>query len=313
VLALVHHDDDPYMSAETHTDNNSLQERKAAHKNLKVVHFTGTLPSAPAIMAVRINNPLLEQHLLTRLRVHLGKYPGLVRLFIPPLEIEGDLEEVVEGLSLAEEFDAFKEWVEAHWKMLEESQASDHPYNRIWTEQRMEDIELALASDVMLMAEDLGHVSIHQIVMEPDSHHTIFLMFDRPDAQIGETFDIEVLQEDVEREQMIGGMSARVELVPKPQIHKKYHLKLWTHQWLRRYTVVRAKLLGPAERPVSPDDGARMMLYEDTREGLRRLGWMRWHRAWRSFYTFSRGVKDRRFMAEGYIMSERVAVAKAAT
>jgi hypothetical protein len=313
VLALVHHDDDPYMSAETHTDNNSLQERKAAHKNLKVVQFTGTLPSAPAIMAVRINNPLLEQRLLTRLRVHLGDYPGLVRLFIPTLEIEGHLEEVVEGLSLAEEFDAFREWAETHWKMLEESQASDHPYNRIWTEQRMEDIELALASDVMLMAEDPQHVSIHQVVMEPDSHHTIFLMFDRPDAQIGETFDIEVLQEDVEREQMIGGMSARVELVPKPKIHEKYHLKLWTHQWLGRYTVVRATLLGPDERPVSPDDGARVMLYEDTHEGLRRLGWMRWHRAWRSFYTFLRGVKDRRFMAEGYIMSERVAEAKAET
>jgi len=45
VLALVHHVDDPYTSSETHTDTNSKDERKAAHKNLSVVQFTGTLPA----------------------------------------------------------------------------------------------------------------------------------------------------------------------------------------------------------------------------------------------------------------------------
>ena len=50
VLALVHHPDDPYVSTETNTDVNSKAERKAAHKNMTVVEFAGTLPSSPPIV-----------------------------------------------------------------------------------------------------------------------------------------------------------------------------------------------------------------------------------------------------------------------
>jgi hypothetical protein len=310
VLALLHHADDPYTSTVTHTDNNSRQERKAAHKNLKVVQFTGALPSAPAIMAIRINNALLEEHLLTRLLMHLQGYPGPVRLFIPPMDIDGHLEEMLEGLAIGQEFDKFKEWAEKHAEMIRENQCSDHPYNKLWVEQRMHDIELALASDIMLVAEDHRRVGINRIVMEPNSYHTIFIMFDRPDAEIGDTFEIELLQEDVEREQVIGGLSTRVEVVPKPRIPDKYQLRLWTHDWRRRYTVVRATLLGPDDRPVLPEEGARILFYEETREGVKRLGWMRWHRGWRTFYAFLRGVNERHFMAEGYMMDERVAMAK---
>jgi hypothetical protein len=47
--------------------------------------------------------------------------------------------------------------------------------------------------------------------------------------------------------------------------------------------------------------------------GVKRLGRMRWHRGWRSFYLFLGGVKKRRFVAEGYLMNDRVAVAKVET
>jgi hypothetical protein len=53
VLALVHHEDDPYTSSETHTDTNSKDERKAAHKNLTVVQFTGTVPE-PEVNGFRL-------------------------------------------------------------------------------------------------------------------------------------------------------------------------------------------------------------------------------------------------------------------
>ena len=41
VLALLHHASDPFTATQTVTDLLSLGERKAAHKNLKVVQFTG--------------------------------------------------------------------------------------------------------------------------------------------------------------------------------------------------------------------------------------------------------------------------------
>jgi hypothetical protein len=46
VLALVHHEDDPFTNTETNTDSLSLSERKAARKNIKVVQFSGTLPKS---------------------------------------------------------------------------------------------------------------------------------------------------------------------------------------------------------------------------------------------------------------------------
>jgi len=39
----------------------SIGERKSAHKNLKVVEFTGTVPAAPVIMIVRFHNPSVRR------------------------------------------------------------------------------------------------------------------------------------------------------------------------------------------------------------------------------------------------------------
>ncbi|MGK7915206.1 MAG: hypothetical protein AB4038_06605 [Prochloraceae cyanobacterium] len=214
VLALLHHAEDPYTSSVTHTDNNSLQERKAAHKSLKVVQFRATLASAPVIVPIRINNAFLEEHLLTRILVQLKGYPGRVRIFIPPMNIDGHFEDVLEGLNIGQEFDNFEDWAEQHQEMIRQNQDSEHPFNRLWVEQRIHDIELALASDVMLVTENPNQVGINRIVMEPNSYHTLFFLFDRPNAEIGDTFDLEFLQEDVIREQIIGGISTRVELVP---------------------------------------------------------------------------------------------------
>jgi hypothetical protein len=226
------------------------------------------------------------------------------------MEIDGDLDDMLGGLAIGQEYDEFKEWAEKHSEIIRETQGSEHPYNKLWVEQRLRDIELALASKIMLVTKDPNRVSIDRIVMKPNSSHTLFLMLDRPDAQIGDSFEIDILQEDVKKEQVIGGLSTRVELVPQPRIPTKYQLKLWTHRWFHLYTVVRATLLGPDDRPIPPDDGAKIMLYEETDEGIQRLDWMRWHRGWRSFYAFYRGVAKRHFMAEGYMMDKRVAMAK---
>jgi hypothetical protein len=57
VLALLHHLDDPYTSAITNTDQNSVQERKAAQKNLVVVEFTGKLPASTTMLRSPFTRP----------------------------------------------------------------------------------------------------------------------------------------------------------------------------------------------------------------------------------------------------------------
>jgi hypothetical protein len=146
--------------------------------------------------------------------------------------------------------------------------------------------------------------------MKPNSYHTIFLMFDRPDAQIGDTFDVEILQEDVRSEKVTGGMSVRIEIVPQPEVLEKYRLKLWTHKWRHRYTVVRASLLGTDEQAVLPDEGAKVELYVKRDNDLKHIGKMRWHRGWRTFYAFLPGDKDRHYVAFGYMKDKRVAKAE---
>src|SRR6185312_2740106 len=77
VLALVHHADDQFTNTQTNVDTLSSGDRKAAHKNLTVVQFTGTLPPAmPVVMPFRINNACLHDLLLTNINVDLNNYPG---------------------------------------------------------------------------------------------------------------------------------------------------------------------------------------------------------------------------------------------
>src|SRR5207247_6029697 len=98
VLALIHHPNDQFTATQTVTDLLSPGERKAAHKNLKVVQFTGILPPAPPVaMAVRLHNPSERRKILTTLLVRLNGYRGRVRLYLPKLELDGDIRELIEG------------------------------------------------------------------------------------------------------------------------------------------------------------------------------------------------------------------------
>ncbi len=305
VLALVHHPDDPYTSTQTHTDTNSLQERKAAHKNLTVVQFTGTLPT-PAMMMFRIYNSFLEEVLLTDLFIRLNNYPGRVRLYIPPMEFDGPIEELAEGCSVEEDFEDYELWLEQHLDMIERSEP---PYNELWVEQRLREVRLPLEFRCMLHVREPKGVALHRIQMEPDSYHTIFVLFDRPDAQIGEAFDIEMHQYDVRKERLIGGLDARVEVVPEPRIEKA-KLKLWTHDWLYGYVVIRAELYGPDGESLTPEHGAGVELAVQVEQGMtEKLGEMRWHRSWRSFYAYFRGLPPGRIVGTGLLHGKPVAKA----
>jgi hypothetical protein len=300
VLALLHHPNDQYTSTITNTDNNSLAERKAAHKNLTVVQFTGTLPAPPPIIfPFRIHNAELEQEISTGVRFSLGRYSGRGRLYSPPLKTVRPLEEMISGLKINDDFESFRAWAEEHTKMIRENLESNNPYDKDWSLQRIEDIERSIENGLMFQIEEgTDDVMLNGIQMEPDSYHTFFLALDRPEnGEIGDNYVIDILQTNEEQNNVAGGLTVRVELVKEPEMGK-YRLELWQQKWQFGYTIFRARLYDPADNLLSPDKGAAVQLLI-----LDRNRWfevqMRWHSSWNSFYYFARGLKISRVIATG--------------
>jgi hypothetical protein len=141
VLTLIHHADDQFTNTQTNVDMLSSGDRKAAHKNLTVVQFTGTLPpEMPLVLPVRIHNADLKELLLTSLVVDLNGYPGRVRVLIPRINTDGDLRDLVDGMSFGQDFEDIRLWAERHIAMIRRNQRSRRPYDRLWSKQRIEDI-----------------------------------------------------------------------------------------------------------------------------------------------------------------------------
>jgi hypothetical protein len=219
ILALLHHASDQFTASQTVTDLLSPAERKAAHKNLTVVQFTGTVPAPPpVVMPVRLHNPSLRRRILTTLDIRLHGYRGRVRVYFPKLVTEGAFEELVVGGKVGRDFDALRTWAEAHIKMIEQNQRSRTPFDREWSRQRIVDVHGALESGLMITAGRRDPIQVRNIVLDPGSYATIFLFFDRPDnAEIGSDVPIDVRQLEARSERVIGGTSARVEFVPAPK------------------------------------------------------------------------------------------------
>ncbi len=219
VLALLHHADDPFTATQTVTDLLSLGERKSAHKNLKVVEFTGTLPpAAPIAMAVRIHNPSRRRALLTSVLVRLHGYKAKVRLVLPKMRTEGELKDLVEGGKLSEDTDTFIEWANEHIRMIQKNQESRHPYNRDWSKQRIEDVQGAIEAKTIVLSTGKD-IRIRGIVLDRGGRCTFLFLLERPKGlEPGDSLPIEILQLDATGEKIIGGLQARVDIThPEPQ------------------------------------------------------------------------------------------------
>jgi hypothetical protein len=216
VLALVHHADDQFTNTETGTDALSSSDRKAAHKNLTVVQFTGTLPPArPVVMPVRMHNPNTKEKLLTSFVIYLNGYPGRVRLLIPRVETDGNLEELIDGMFFTEDSKDIVRWAKDHITEIERNLKSKHPYNKLWSKQRIEDTKRAIETHIILEAEDKDRIAVNRIVITPDTYHTVFVFFDRPEkGKIGQFYNIQFQQVDLEHDSLIGGLDERIEIVP---------------------------------------------------------------------------------------------------
>jgi hypothetical protein len=216
VLALVHHANDQFTNTETIVDTLSSGDRKAAHKNLTVVQFTGTLPPArPVVMPVRMHNSNTQEKLLAGLTIYLNDYPGRVRLLIPRIKTDGNLEKLIDGMFFSKDSKDIALWAKHHIKEIEHNQKGKQPYDKVWSKQRIEDIKKAIGSSIILEAKDKKHISLNHIVMEADTYHTFFMVFDRPEkVKTGKFYNIQLQQVDLEHDSIIGGLDARIELVP---------------------------------------------------------------------------------------------------
>jgi hypothetical protein len=61
-------------------------------------------------------------------------------------------------------------------------------------------------------------IKLRNIVMSRTSHHTIFLLFDRPPRmKVGTYFPIEIRQLEARKQRITGGLNARIEVVTSPK------------------------------------------------------------------------------------------------
>src|SRR5437773_10633144 len=125
-------------------------------------------------MPVRIHNASLEEVLLTGLVVDLNGYPGRVRWLIPPVKTEGDLKELIDGMSFGRDSEDVRRWAERHVQMIKRNQRSKRRYDRLWSKQRIEDIRRAVEAGRILEVKNKKRVALNRVVMDPGTAHTFF-------------------------------------------------------------------------------------------------------------------------------------------
>ena len=95
------------------------------------------------------------------------------------METDGSVEDLVEGLSISANLDDFRTWAGDRIAMISVNQQGEHPYHRLWAEERIEEVERAMEQGLLPDATDREHGGLPGTKLAPGSHHTIFLMLDR--------------------------------------------------------------------------------------------------------------------------------------
>lgn len=277
VLALLHHDDDAYTSTQTHTDANSKQERKAAHKNLHVVEFTGTVPAAPTVIPVRFH--CVDGKPAT-MRLDVGGYPGRVRVYLPRVVDPRQLQRQARGFEVREDFDDYREWAEYQFRAIHRSLRGRQSWNRRWSKNRLENIERVLANEVMLSAAE--EVAELRGIECEGGYAEFHVLLDPPRrAKTGQSYPIEIVQLDAEGEQVVGGLSARVDITEEPR-RLRYELLVKTTHYsrFRRYLLT-ARLFDADGVRVDPE----RVHYTLGGRGRTEYPELRYHRGWRQHYA----------------------------
>ncbi len=200
LLALLHSaSDDPFTNAQVHVDTLSPTERKAAHKNLNIVQFMGTLPAsapAPHWIAIQLNGSTKET--VNDLVIELLGYGGRVRLMLPKdLKLLDGLEQSLSGLRVEEplDFDAFAE------KKIEQlaRYKNAKTFNPKWCKQMSKSIRKLRGQKMLAVVTNREPAVLRRFVLPAEKSHTIFVAVDRPQtSRVGDVFSFNIYQRDSE-------------------------------------------------------------------------------------------------------------------
>ena len=214
LLALVHHPNDQFTSTQVIVDPLSRDDRKAAHKNLTVVQFTGMLPPAmPLVIPFRITNPGAKERRV-RVRIGLGKYPGRVRVLTAKLSVPG--KESFVGFRAGKIDDSLMTWAKGQLQTIPRDQEGKRHWDEAWAKERLADLQNAIDGGQLLevLPEAGGRVEIRDVLLEAKAHSEMFLVIDRPSRAKGPiAYPIEITQHDKRGRVLMGGLTARVEVV----------------------------------------------------------------------------------------------------
>lgn len=216
LLALLHSSADPFTATETHVDTLSPAERKAAHKNLHVVQFTGTLPPGPAPaqwVAIRLHG-LPKKHLLSDLTLDLGGYAGRVGLMIPhDLGLRDGLEKSLGGFRV-EKAQGYDAWAKRKRRELALC-LRKKLFDPLWCNQMDEAIRKLRGQPLLVVAKSRVPATLRRFLVPRGAFYTVFLAIERPGkARVGQAFEFSFFQRDSETQRTLGGSTYRVEIVP---------------------------------------------------------------------------------------------------
>ena len=211
VLALVHHPDDPFTATQTVTDLLSVAERKAAHKNLHIVQFTGTAPRVMQAMFVDLHNPF-ENARSFSLELRLGGYTGIVRVVLPGTLQLGKVG--LDGLK-PDESAVVASWCREYLGRIDRTQIGTHPSDPDVTERRLLDAKGFLESRSVARIVDTKICRIGTLRLKGGERVPLLLLFEEdPRAKAGTAWPISLLQRCDDKE-WVGGSSGRIEQLPE--------------------------------------------------------------------------------------------------
>jgi len=224
--------------------------------------------------------------LLCDLVLDLQGYGGRVALLVPKdLKLQQRLDKSLDGLR-QEDPVGVKEWAKEQQTQLERYQ-EDGLFNPVWCKEMSEAIAKVRGQPLLVAASSQTPVQLCRFEVPANTFYTAFLAIHGPkEARIGDSFVFHVYQQEADKQQVWGGSSYQVQIVPKPDVEEKLALKIWGHRALFfRWETVYVRVTDRQGKVLSPEQGAQVGLYMHSQQGVEgELQSMRYHRGYRAFY-----------------------------
>jgi hypothetical protein len=219
LVALLHSSDDPYTSTQTSVDALTVVDRKVGQKNLQLVQFVGT-PPPPANRLetwaqIRFNG-LQERDLRADVVLDLRRFPGRVGLVLP----KGLFSERLAREHHLANPKIVAQWAARHRYRLQEFMAQGR-FDYKACARMIRDIE-AVAEQPMILCNGRDQVHrLEDLELQKGVSYTAFLHIQlAEDVQPGAHYEFGVMQVGAGGEQLLGGSTFRVEVMP-PEVTRR--------------------------------------------------------------------------------------------